>query len=550
MAAFGMRPWCLVALLLIVSCTHTEAKNVTHEDIRDAMLSLVHLFRVSESKLDRHEFREKALGDQLKKMLISLEKKHKALEPLKGLISRLDERVYNVESLFIQKEEKEKAKQEKTHEMLEDIQKSLQALTATVNKNLKANTAPVDVETNLTTEDDSISRRLDATDAKLDAVKQEIQDLKNSLNKDALRAFCVEMATDVNPFERHITEAEKLLNKYELKLNKYNETSSKIPTDFVPLSEVTLADEAWHNKMSEVLERQEGEIKKIQLLLSNAESMWKDLPRLADIKRATNDTLEALVAAQSNITGNEDNSVNKITTKLREMSDRLVATNKDIQQSLTESNTMSERAYDDIQKSYDTLRNEVQAFSRNENVMLQTADDVIATKKRIEYGVNRILLEVGENIRLQGRLLNNTLLSRVDEIEKHIMNNQTMTLGNITSKIESDMSQVWRQIGIMYEQLTASKKSIDRLSEQTAQYVNGSTTTLDGMKDKVGLITSRVSAVDDNLNYLLGRLSLVVQEFSQIKVGLSDALEKSHAELQKVQSKIDDNGPGPHAAAK
>ncbi|XP_038222272.1 uncharacterized protein LOC119839907 [Zerene cesonia] len=547
MAAVGMRPWCLVALLLIVSSTHTEAKNVTHEEIRNVMLSLVHLFHVSEMKLDRHEFREKVLGDQLKNMLQSLEKKHRALEPLNGLISRLDERVYNVESLFIQKEEKEKAKQEKTHEMLEDIQKSLQALTATLNKNLKTNTAPADVETNLTTEDDSINRRLDVTDAKLDAVKQEILSLKNSLNKDALRALCVEMVTDVNPFERHITEAEKLLNKYELKLNKYNETSSKIPTDFVPLNEVTLADEAWHNKMSEVMERQEGEIKKIQQLLSNAESMWKDLPRLADIKRATNDTLEALAVTQSNITGNEDHTVNKIVTKLREMSERLVATNKDIQQSLTQSNTMSEQAYDDIQKSYDALRNEIQSFSKNENVMLQTADDVIATKKRIEYGVNRILLEVGESIRGQGRLLNSTLLNRVDQIEKQIMGNQSLALANLTSKFESEMSQVWRQIGIMYEQLTASKKSIDKLSEQTAQYVNGSTTTLDSMKDKVGLITSRVSTVDDNLNYLLGRLSLVVQEFSQIKTGLSDALEKSHADLQEVQSKIAENGPGPHA---
>lgn len=59
------------------------------------------------------------------------------------------------------------------------------------------------------------------------------------------------MVTEVNPLEKHISEAEKLLNRYELKLNEYNGTASKIPTDFVPLSEVTLADEAWHSKMTE-----------------------------------------------------------------------------------------------------------------------------------------------------------------------------------------------------------------------------------------------------------------------------------------------------------
>lgn len=61
--------------------------------------------------------------------------------------------------------------------------------------------------------------------------------------------MCLEVASDMNPFERHITEAEKLLNKYELKLNEYNGT--KVPTDFVPLNDVSLADEAWHSKMTE-----------------------------------------------------------------------------------------------------------------------------------------------------------------------------------------------------------------------------------------------------------------------------------------------------------
>jgi hypothetical protein len=59
--------------------------------------------------------------------------------------------------------------------------------------------------------------------------------------------MCLEVASDVNPLEKHLSETEKLLNKYELKLNE----SSKVPTDFVPLNEISLADEAWHNKMTE-----------------------------------------------------------------------------------------------------------------------------------------------------------------------------------------------------------------------------------------------------------------------------------------------------------
>lgn len=49
--------------------------------------------------------------------------------------------------------------------------------------------------------------------------------------------------------------------------------------------------------MFPVMERQEKEIKKIQQLLSDAESMWKDLPRLADINRATNQTIDTVTKA-------------------------------------------------------------------------------------------------------------------------------------------------------------------------------------------------------------------------------------------------------------
>lgn len=66
------------------------------------MLSLVHMIRMSEDKLERHEFRERILGDQLKKMLVGLDKKHRALEPLKGMISRLDDRLSNVETILLQ----------------------------------------------------------------------------------------------------------------------------------------------------------------------------------------------------------------------------------------------------------------------------------------------------------------------------------------------------------------------------------------------------------------------------------------------------------------
>lgn len=60
-----------------------------------------------------------------------------------------------------------------------------------------------------------------------------------------------------------------------------------------------------------------------------------------------------------------------------------------------------------------------------------------------------------------------------------------------------------------------------------------------------------MTEVDENLNYLLGRLSLVTQEFNQIKTGLGVALDNIKASFKVVQEKaLDLTHPGPHPLPK
>lgn len=55
------------------------------------------------------------------------------------------------------------------------------------------------------------------------------------------------------------------------------------------------------------MKRQESEIKKIRQLLSDAESMWKDLPRKADLQLSSNQTLDAIAKAVEDIKETEEN---------------------------------------------------------------------------------------------------------------------------------------------------------------------------------------------------------------------------------------------------
>jgi hypothetical protein len=182
-------------------------------------------------------------------------------------------------------------------------------------------------------------------------------------------------------------------------------------------------------------------------------------------------------------------------------------------------------------------------MTKLEKIMIDTSNNVLETKRRFEYGIHQIILEVGDVM----KTANASMQKRLNELNDGILENHNIALHNLSSKIETEMGQVWRQIGIMYQEITSSKKVLDHLQEQTELYVNGTIITMDSMEGKVGLITNRMQEVDSNLNYLLGRLSLVTQEFNQIKFGLGEALDNIRSSFMTVQEKVKQNaGPGPH----
>lgn len=175
--------------------------------------------------------------------------------------------------------------------------------------------------------------------------------------------------------------------------------------------------------------------------------------------------------------------------------------------------------------------------------MLDTSNNVLETKRRFEYGIHQIILEVGDVM----KTANASMQKRLNELNDGILENHNLALVKLSTKIETEMSQVWRQIGIMYQEISSSKKALDHIQEMTDLYVNGTINTMDSMEGKVGLITNRMQEVDSNLNYLLGRLSLVTQEFNQIKFGLGEALDNIKSSFMTVQEKVKQTvGPGPH----
>lgn len=200
---------------------------------------------------------------------------------------------------------------------------------------------------------------------------------------------------------------------------------------------------------------------------------------------------------------------------------------------LDDTASQTETLQNTVLENYSELSAEINSLKRVEQVMINTADSVLDTKRSIEFGIQQIILELGEIVKNSGSTINTTLSDQINNISFAILKNQTSALTNMTAKMEQEISQVWRQIGIMYQQMTQSVDLLDQLKDTTKEHMNASLSRVGDMDGTVGKINTKVADVEDNLNYLLGRLSLVVSEFNLMKSGVGEELMRLRENLAR-----------------
>ncbi|XP_057666982.1 extracellular matrix-binding protein ebh isoform X1 [Diorhabda carinulata] len=287
---------------------------------------------------------------------------------------------------------------------------------------------------------------------------------------------------------------------------------------------------------------QKSDVKEIQQNIKYLEEKIDELPHKHDINKTQKKTLQELENLSNKISSCQSDGVKNI---LEEINKTINRTHADAIEKLNDLSEITSTLGNSFANNYDKIRAEIQNLSGLDQIIIKTADTVIDTKRRVEFAVHNIVAEMTKHSKEDVKHISQSINDRLDIFEQSILDEDSGALANVTSKIESDIQQVWRQIGIMYQQMSSNSEALEHLQNQTDLYVNGSLGTMNNVKGKVGQITNRIIEVDENLNYLLGRLSLVTQEFNRIKTGLTSALDQIRGSFHAVQSKLN-KGPGPH----
>jgi len=230
-------------------------------------------------------------------------------------------------------------------------------------------------------------------------------------------------------------------------------------------------------------------------------------------------------AKVESLLGSEDGNNNSLANVLRDTESNIIGASNELKEIVIESGHQAETLFERVNDGYAELTEEIKGLSNVEKVLLDTADSVMDTKKKLEFGVQQIIFKVGELVQVSGGQMDDQLKEQFTEITSVILSNQTEALANLTKKVEREIGQVWRQMGIMYGQVSNSISILEKVKSQTEGYVNNTGKNLGKMEGTVEGLTDRMVDVDDNLNYMLGQLSLVVQEFNTVKSGLNEAMD-------------------------
>ncbi|CAD7000685.1 unnamed protein product [Ceratitis capitata] len=522
--------------LLGLDLLNVARADVTRDDIRGTMQSLVYSYNQLDNKLERHEHRERALGELLKKALQTLQKGQKNLEPLNGIFGRLDERVSQIETMLITQEEKYNIQTEKLGETLEHIFKWMRENDECYKRPpgpLAIAPAPIvqapAIPPEFLKEQEKINQKLLEQIMTLSQNVAKLLDTSNHMMEQTEVAF------------KSVPSTAEMLTKIEDKLVSYSVVTP------APLPE-PVDNSEFENKVLVKFDELATGIQELRAQPKPKEGLTEADKEF--IHGLTNETLGALENVKVNVQSSTDKAQAETASLIKASAENLQAGADKISDGVTKHTDLLEKFYNEMNSSYSKLNDALEVFSKFNNILMTNSENVFDTQRKVEFGTIQTVQKINDIIDKQREEMFDLLKTRFDAIDENIINSQMETMQNLSSTIETEISHVWRQISIMNGEITENRDLLNLMQGRNEVFVNSTFGSMDSMGNKVEDIKGRMFEMDTNLNYLLGKLSLMSQEFDAIKQGLADSLEQLRNTFHVMQDKLPVSGPGPHNIAK
>uniref|UniRef100_A0A1Y1MHE2 Uncharacterized protein n=1 Tax=Photinus pyralis TaxID=7054 RepID=A0A1Y1MHE2_PHOPY len=445
-------------LLVCVFQADGAPRSVTNEDIRDAILSMVNVIRSTEDKLERHEFREKTLGDQFKRVLSNIDKRQKQLDSVRGTIGRLDQRLATVETILLQKDERERIQVQKVFDMVEQIHRSLPQLFETLKNDITSSFSSTEEKPQDAPHNAELEKLQKEIATKIDHTSSTVKNIEGQLSQ----------IREEN--KNNFSGTHKFMEQYDTKLDEYNKHIDVLPTRCKQETDTQT------DVILKALQNQELHIKKMQAEISGANATIRELQHKIvtihdnlesgqkdvkdNLKELMNDSKQNYKSYGSQlgtykekidaIPGTYKNETEAQTKELLKAFQTHDAGLKQLKKELNDLNTKLPEQHVKIIDKLDLLPK----LTNNDNLLLNQSELVQNALKKMETKINDQLRKMGEEtpkIKQEiGKALNLELPKKIDAAE-----------GNIRKLLE-----------LQKERLTECSKHINEIPKQQKQHTD------------------------------------------------------------------------------
>uniref|UniRef100_A0A6P4E271 Uncharacterized protein LOC108039536 n=1 Tax=Drosophila rhopaloa TaxID=1041015 RepID=A0A6P4E271_DRORH len=518
-----------IALIAIAQWQTIAAVPVSNEELRGTIQSLIYSYNQLDNKLERHEHRERALGELLKKALQSLQKGQKSLEPINGIFGRLDERVSQIETMLITQEEKYNGQSDRFNQATEHMFKWMREndecfKRPPVSANLVA-PPPAPPAPSIPKEFLEEQRRSNAN------LQKQIQDLTASVA--LLIESSQKAAVQTQQNLEKLPKGPELLSQIEAKLQEH---SASVTTAAPP------KNNEFEAQLLGRLTSLGGQVSELSETVQRpAAPVGLTEKDRAYIQELNNDTLNALAQLKTESSAVQKSALTQTTERLQQTEANIQA---DVRQLSTDVGILN-KYFASANESSAKLNDGLEALGRFNNIIMTNSEVVLDTQRKVEFGTLNVVQRVGKLLEEEVGKLSELLKERFSSLNGTVVNTQQEANKNMSGLLETELNQVWHRIEIMAGEISQSRDMLAMMQSASDGYINGTLATMMGLGSRVEETKKHMIAMDENLNFLLGKLSLMSSEFANIKRGLAESLEDLRNSFHDIHERMP-TGPGPH----